>query len=132
MEQENARTLTKEETEELYAIRTPTPTELVILATEADIDVSIKHNADGQAQIVVAEDPNIVWNPRYSFSQNQILLAAVIVKGDCRLFYDHEINEFFIYQYTTGENDGPPLAHQASLSDTVFEAALTLWCTEEE
>jgi len=131
MELGNTIQLTKEETAELYAIRTPTPTELVILATEADVAVEIEHACCGIPRVVLKQDNHTTWDPRYNFDQNQILLAAVIAKGDCRLFYDQEIHEFFIYQYTDGDNDGPPLAHQYGLSDTVFEAALNLWCGEE-
>ena len=133
MEQEAIK-LTKEETEALYAIRTLTPTELVILATEADVEVEIEHACCGTPRVVLKHDKHISWDPRYNLAQSHLLLAAVIAKGDCRLFYDQEIHEFFIYQYTddTPFPGGPPIAHQYSLTDTVYEAAITLWCPEEE
>ena len=122
-----AQQLTKEETAELYAIAEPTLPQLVELASICGENAMIKHNQDGVGYVVLESDPDTMYEPRYIAEQNHELLIAVIADGDCRLFYDQEINEFFIYQYTDGDNDGPPLGHQALLSDTVFEAAMNLW-----
>ena len=127
MELGNTITLTKEQTEELYAVREATLPELVSLAEKCGEIAEIKHNSDGLGYVVLASDPDTMWEPRYIPSQNHLLLAALISKGDCKLFYDDGVEEFFIYQYTPGPEMDPPLTHHSSLEDTCFDAAMKLW-----
>jgi hypothetical protein len=97
---------------------------LVVLAHKCGKHVKVA--PDG---FCVMEDFH-TWHPGFKADQNAELLAAVIAQGDCRLFYDQEINEFFIYQYN-GEDTNPPLAHSSSMYAAVLEAALNLWCPED-
>lgn len=120
------RQLTKKETAELYAVRTATPEQLLILAEKCGVAATIQNEL-----VIIDHTAGIPWNPRARLCQNHLLLAAVIEQGDCRLFRDQEINEFFIYQYTLNENDGPPLAHHTELNDTVIAAAMNLWFPED-
>jgi len=127
----NTRTLTKEETAELYAVREATLPQLVILAEKCGLKSQIEYNSNGEGHVMLDAIPT-VWNPLEILGQNNLLLSAVIIEGDCRLFYDHEIEEFFIYRYTSGKHDGPPLGHHTILPDTVFAAALELWFPYDE
>ena len=117
--------LTAAETAELHKLREPTAQQLAIMARHCGHDVTIK---DGLCTL-----PDFhIWNPTYKPTHNHELLAALIVKGDCKLFYDHEINEFFVYQYNYTDDNNPPLAHHASLDAVVVEAAMNLWFPEDE
>ena len=132
MELGNTRTLTKEETAELYAVREATLDQLVILADKCGFESNVAFDANGKGQVKLKYVPNAPWQPQDILSQSHLLLAAVIAEGDCRLFYDHEVNEFFIYQYQyNDDNAGPLLAHHNTLIDTVFAAAMELWFPEE-
>ncbi len=124
----NSIQLTKEETAELNATRTATPEQLAALAEKCQITTNIK---DGLVYITNGSDA--MWDPQIKLCQNHVLLSAVIAIGDCRLFYDDGIGEYFIYQYNpTGEHgDGPPLGHHNDLNDTVFAAAMQLWFPED-
>jgi hypothetical protein len=125
---EKTRKLTKEETAELYAVRVPNPDQLVVLAEKCRIETEIKGNV-----VLFKESPHCMWDPQDNLAQNHALLAAVIAKGDCRLFYDDGVHEYFIYRYKYVQgSDGPPLAHNTNLQDTVLQAALELWFPEEE
>jgi len=127
------RTLTKAETAELYKLRVPTLGQLVFLAEQCGHESSIVTalaaypNADRNDKVVILDYSNEHWNPGERLHQNHQLLAAVIAKGDCKLFYDDGINEFFIYRWVLGPETEPPLAHGHKLNEVVLEAALELW-----
>lgn len=136
----NVRKLTEEETAELYAVREATLPQLVILANKSGEEAKIMYNSDGIGYVVLTDYPDMpMYEPRYHPEQNHALLEAVIKEGDCRLFYDDGVHEFFIYQYRieekdglVGNSDGPPLAYNRTLSDTVFAAAMELWFPGDE
>lgn len=131
MDLANIKVLTKEQTDSLYAVRNATDLELLELASLCKQEATIKYNSAGQSEIVLSNGD--IWSPQYDLTQSHLLLAHVIADGDCRLFYDDGVHEYFVYQFKAGaEGDGPPLAHQLTLADTVFAAALELWFSEEE
>lgn len=121
----NSRKLSKEETAELYATRTATPEQLLVLAQKCGIESELENDT-----VYITNGSAMSWNPQANLAQNHVLLAAVIVKGDCKLFYDDGVNEYFIYRYVPGSEYGPPIAHQHDLHDTVFDAAMNLWFPE--
>jgi hypothetical protein len=123
------RILTEEETAELCAIRKATPDQLATLAKKCGVNPIIKGDT-----VYIADSFDTPWDPAVKLCQNHQLLAAVIAQGDCRLLYDDGIQEYFIYRYRyRGANgDGPALAHNTSLSTTVFSAAMELWFPEDE
>ena len=122
------RQLTKEETAELYKVRTATPEQLFTMAGRCHMAARI---VDGV--VIIHDDNSTTWNPRANLAQNHLLLATVIAEGDCRLLYDDGIKEYFIYKfrYEGANGDGPPLANHHTLEDTVFAAAMELWFPED-
>lgn len=64
-----------------------------------------------------------IYQPIIDNVQFKDLLKKVISVGDCKLFYDDAVNEYFIY---TWGDKSPPLAHNESLEFTTFMAALEL------
>lgn len=114
--------LTKEETEELYAIREPTTEQLLEMAKHCGFPAT---SAEGK--VFLTDMQNMEFEPLERLDQSHILLGTVIAEGDCRLCYDDGVREYFIYQY---KSDGPPIAHQYTLQDTAFEAAMNLWFPE--
>ena len=121
------RQLTKEETEELYKIRTATPEQLFTMAGRCGHEAEL---TDGT--VYITDGSAVSWNPRANLAQNHLLLATIIAEGDCRLLYDDGIKEYFIYKfrYAGANGDGPPLANNHTLEDTVFAAAMELWFPE--
>lgn len=103
--------------------------QLSILADECGQSNKIKYFSDGTGEVRL--DDGGIWNPQFILKQNYQLLELLIDKFDCRLFRDQEIYEFFIYQYTDGDNDGPPKAHGPTLPGVTWNAAMTLWFGEE-
>ena len=124
-----SRQLTKEETDELYKIRTATPEQLLSMAEKCG------HKAElANGTVYITDGPAVSWNPRANLTQNHLLLATVIAEGDCRLLYDDGIKEYFIYKFRYAGASGrrPPLANHHTLQDTVFAAAMELWFPEDE
>ena len=120
----------------LYELRLPTLEELVVLAKKCGRDAEIVHakavrpNFTEDEKAVLTWNPQVEWDPLNRPNQNYELLQAVISKGDCRLFFDDGVDEWFIYQYK--EDSGPPIGHGEDLHEAVIEAAMTLWCLEED
>lgn len=122
------RRLTKEETEELYKVRSATPEQLLTMAKKCGLEAKLANGT-----VYITDGSAVSWNPRANLTQNHLLLATVIADGDCRLFYDDGVNEFFIYQYKFENGmsvDGPALAYHHTLQDAIFDAAMNLWFPE--
>ncbi len=120
------REMTQEDWDEMTKLQEPSASELVFLANvcgqsvyEIDCRVYLK---DGMRR----------WDPLNDLTQNFKLLEAVISKGDCKLFYDGGVHEYFIYRYIMGPETEPPIAHRKDLNEAVIEAAMNLWFPEEE
>jgi len=117
------RTLSKEETEELYRLRVPTTDQLALFAARSGYDVEI----DIKGRVLLADNIAVQWDPLNRLDQNHKLLGAVIAIGDCKLFYDDGVDEYFFYKYLPGTETAPPIAHRANLNEAVLEAAMELW-----
>jgi len=120
------REITQDDWDEMTKLREPTVSELVFLASMAGHSV---YELDCR---VYKQHTVVQWDPLNKLDQNLTLLGAVISKGDCKLFYDDGVNEFFIYQYISGPETEPPIAHRTNLNEAVIEAAMNLWIPEEE
>ena len=139
--------LSPEETKELYSRQLPNVEQLKVMAEHCGLTANIteqrrlvpnSNSGSVPIKLCVTDDFKI-WDPVENASQNYKLLQAVIVQGDCRLFYDHEVHEWFIYQYppiveSTNFQDefSGPLAHHPELEMAVIEAAMNLWFPEEK
>jgi len=124
------RELTQEEIDdwnEMLKLREPTLDQLVVLA-----DQCCKATLILDDKVVLFDNPGVQWDPLNRLDQNHKLLDAVIAEGDCKLFYDDGVGEFFIYRYITGPETEPAIAHRMNLNEAAFEAAMNLWCPEEE
>ena len=123
-----SKTISQKDYDKLYKFNEPSAAQLIYLAHRCGKKAQLNHNNE---PVIVIGATIERWSPIYDLAQNQELLAAVIAKGDCKLFYDDGVHEFFIYQYGTGWETSPPLAHRAALNETVIEAAIAIWCPED-
>ena len=121
-------TIPQEEYEALTKFREPNVPQLTMLAKMCGYAIRVREDLPFIKGTSAEE-----WDPVENLVHNHKLLAALIDKGDCRLFYDHEINEYFIYEhvYTDELPSNPPLSHRTSLAEAVVEAAVNLWCPED-
>ena len=123
----------------LYDLRLPTLEQLVTLAEKCGRDAEIvdakacRPNFEEGDKCVLTWNPQVEWDPLNRPKQTYELLQAVISKGDCKLFFDDGVDEYFIYKYPeAGAEQGPPLGHGEELNEAVLEAAMELWCPEED
>ena len=120
-------TIPQEEYEALTKFREPNVPQLTMLAKMCGYVIRV--STDNEC--IIKGSNGEWWNPVENLVHNHKLLAALIDKGDCRLFYDHGVEEYFIYHYNPDGDDGPALAHRANLAETVVDAAVALWCPED-
>ena len=109
----------------------PSNAQLLCLASRCGYSASINKDYEPVIKIDGIAAP-VLWDPVNDKAQNHKLLEVLINEADCRLFYDHEVSEYFIYmfQYEDGYPN-PPLSHRTSLAEAVVEAAVTRWCPED-
>ena len=120
-------TIPQEEYEALMKFRQPTIPQLTMLAKMVGYGIRLRDD-----ECFIKGTSAERWDPVDTPAHNHKLLAALIAKGDCKLFFDDGVDEYFIYHYGAMWEQGPPLAHRANLAETVVEAAVALWCPEEE
>lgn len=110
----------------MTTLRDATPRELAVFAALCNCKQIV---VEGD-KVTVVNNGTQKWDPLHNDTQAFQLLEVVIRDQDCRLFYDHGVNEYFIYQYH--DNTQPPVAHRQRLGAAVVEAALNLYFPDKE
>lgn len=120
------RKLTDDEIIEMNVLREPTVEQLEFFA-----EICECKNIELYSNYVIVTDGGCErWDPLNNDKQNHRLLKKLIALKDCEIFYDMEVNEYFVYQFIDDYKE--PLSHRKELNEAVVEAAMEVWFPKEK